>query len=57
MSEAVHKEILGSFDERQLAVLRVSIMAERRLRTHYQRDPSDTPSLKAAYVWAREQVP
>lgn len=57
MSPATYRTIIDTFTSDQLKVLRISIMAERRLRTHYQRDPSDQPSLQAAYDWAREQVP
>lgn len=56
MSAEEHAEILRQMTPPQRAVLRITIMAERRLRTHYQRDPQDQTSLQGAYAWAREQV-
>lgn len=56
MTRDAFNMILASMTPVQLVALKVSVMAERRLRTHYQRDPSDQQSLAAAYEWALGQV-
>lgn len=57
MTRQEYEAIIGSLNPRQLAALRVTIMAEHRVRTHYQAAPGQPPSLEAAYAWAMGQVP
>lgn len=53
---ARYRQIVASMTPAQLAALRVSIMAERRLRNQYASRPGEQ-SLDPAYTWAAAQVP
>ncbi len=57
MSRVDLAQIIGTMDPLQLRALRVCIMAERRLRTIYPRDPVRQPALEEAYAWALDALP
>lgn len=57
MSAERFHEIMATFTMEQNVALRVSIMAERRLRVSFPRDAArDGPAMAAAYSWALAEI-
>lgn len=56
MTRPHYQQILATFTPEQLAVLRVSIMAERRQRTSAQPLRTGESALGEAYEWALKHV-
>jgi hypothetical protein len=52
MSEAQFEAAIGRMDAEQAEAVRVCIMAERRLRHLFPRDPRSGSALEEAYAWA-----